>query len=142
MASATPVPDERWTDVTALPDQTATQLTGVPSSVPKVPVPSTSTVLGEGGATVGPMAMPVPTARSVDNSMTSWPHPVTGSAGPTLTPPDWAWPEDGTAAEDDGGAIDGWAQMALAGQGTGAGTVPTGGQGAELPQPPPGFPVE
>jgi hypothetical protein len=97
MASTTVPLDESLTDATLRPTHTATQPTGAPSAVPKVPVPRTSIVVGAGAATVGRGTEPLPTALSVDISITSCPHSAAGWDGtvPTDTGPMRPGPVDG-----------------------------------------------
>ena len=81
MASTVVPPDIRWTDVIPLPTQTATQPTGAPSAVPKDPASRTSTVSAEFDAEVSKGTEPVPTALSVESSITNCPHAAEGWDG-------------------------------------------------------------
>jgi hypothetical protein len=156
MASTAVPPDDSWTDATPLPTQTATQPTGAPSAVPKEPTPRGSTVSGEGNAMVGRGTEPLPTALSVDSSITNCPHSAVGWDGTVPADPvDWVGRVSGvpTAVPDDAaspadalpppvaplcacGITVGCAQMAPCGHGVGPGTMPTGGQGAACVHPP------
>jgi hypothetical protein len=162
MASTAVPPDDRWTDATPLPTQTATQPTGAPSAVPKEPTPRGSTVSGEGAAMVGRGTEPLPTALSVDSSITNCPHSAVGWNGtdpdpdpvlpdpvgwvgrvsgvPTAVPDDTAPPADAlpppVAPLCACGITVGCSQMAPCGHGVGPGTMPTGGQGAACVHPP------
>jgi len=158
MSSTELPPELRWTEVTALPTQTATQPTGAASAVPKEPTPRSSTVSGEGGAEVGRGTDPVPTALSVDSSISSCPQVAVDGVGTVLMGPEpvegvgagpavpTAPPDDATAPADVPaspvtpfcvcGTVTGCAQSAPCGHGVGAGTVPKGVQAAALVHPP------
>ena len=160
MASTEVPPDVRWTDVTPLPTQAATQPTGAPSAVPKDPVPRSTTVSAECGAEVSRGTEPLPTARSVESSITNCPHAAAGWDGTVPVDPDPEPVDDvggvssvPTAVPDDAvppagapppsvapvcacGSTAGCAHMAPGGHVVGGGTMPTGGQGAAAVHPP------
>jgi hypothetical protein len=97
-------------------------------------------VSGDDGAEAGRGTDPVPTARSVDSSISSCPQVAVGCVGTVPRGPEpvegvgWgpvvptALPDDATAPAD--------AQRAPCGHGVGAGSVPTGVQAAALMHPP------
>ena len=160
MASTVVPPDIRWTDVIPLPTQTATQPTGAPSAVPKDPASRTSTVSAEFDAEVSKGTEPVPTALSVESSITNCPHAAEGWDGtvpvdpgpepleeggwvpsvPTATPGDVTPPADvlppSVAPRCAGWTTTGCAQAAPGGHVVVGGTTPTGGHGAASLHPP------
>ena len=103
---------------------------------------------GDDGAEAGRGTDPVPTARSVDSSISSCPQVAVGWVGTVPRGPEpvegvgWgpvvptALPDDATRRGRTAPAPAGTRQRAPCGHGVGAGSVPTGVQAAALMHPP------